>query len=189
EDLPPGEIAQGHDIGGPLRRLTAKGRRHRVVRSLVFWAKAAASQEEEHAQRQQSHLHDRSFASAVASDTGVLSGSPRLVIRAMRRSITAYSTGMKNTPSAVATNMPPHTAVPSDQRECAPAPLATTNGTTPRMKANEVIKIGRKRNCAAATAASTIVSPSRSCCSLANSTIRMAFLAARPMSITRPIWT
>src|SRR5204862_3268349 len=107
----PGEIAQGHDIRVPLRCLTAKGRRHGVVRSLVLWANTAASQEEKHTQRQHSHLHDRSCASTVVADTGVLSGWPRLVTHSMRRSSTAYSTGMKNIPSAVATSMPPHTAV------------------------------------------------------------------------------
>jgi hypothetical protein len=35
--------------------------------------------------------------------------------------------------------MPLNTAVPSDRRISAPAPVAMTSGTTPRRKANEVI--------------------------------------------------
>ena len=55
------------------------------------------------------------------------------------------------------------------------------------MKANEVIRIGRSRSRAASSAASTVASPwiSRS---RANSTIRIAFLQARPTSTIRPIW-
>ncbi|MNC59873.1 hypothetical protein D3C75_1097110 [compost metagenome] len=71
-------------------------------------------------------------------------------------------------------------------RASAPAPLARISGITPRMKANEVMMIGRKRNRAAASAASTGPLPF-SISVRANSTIRMAFFAARPMSITRPI--
>jgi hypothetical protein len=41
--------------------------------------------------------------------------------------------------------MPVNTVMPIDTRALAPAPLASTSGTTPRMKANDVITIGRKR--------------------------------------------
>ena len=54
------------------------------------------------------------------------------------------------------------------------------------MNANDVIKIGRSRVRAARTAASQRLSPSSSAC-LANSTIKIAFFAARPMSTTKPI--
>ena len=48
--------------------------------------------------------------------------------------------------------MPVNTVMPIDLRALAPAPVAITSGTTPRMKANEVIRIGRKRARAASTA-------------------------------------
>ena len=54
------------------------------------------------------------------------------------------------------------------------------------MNANDVIRIGRKRNFDASTAALKRCKPS-SCFCLANSTIRIAFFAARPTSTTRPI--
>ena len=49
--------------------------------------------------------------------------------------------------------MPPNTAVPSDRRISAPAPAATTSGTTPRMKANEVMMMGRRRSLHASSVA------------------------------------
>ncbi len=67
-----------------------------------------------------------------------------------------------------------------------PAPVATHKGTFPRMNANEVIKMGRSRIRAPARAASTSGLPC-SYSSLANSTIRIAFFAASPISITSPI--
>ena len=88
----------------------------------------------------------------------------------------------------VAADMPAKTAVPSDHRDAEPAPVAIISGTTPRMKANDVMRIGRNRSLAPSIAASTIDRPSFSCFAFANSTIRMAFLAASPRSMTRPIW-
>src|SRR6266852_3672502 len=76
--------------------------------------------------------------------------------------------------------MPNKTAVPRDWRISAPAPWATASGATPRMKANDVIKIGRRRVRAEWTAASSAETPSSSSRCLANSTIRIAFLAANP---------
>lgn len=84
--------------------------------------------------------------------------------------------------------MPETTVMPIEIRELAPAPVASTSGTMPRMKANEVIRIGRKRARAASVAASTISLP----CwrnSRATSTIRMAFLADSAIRSTRPICT
>src|SRR5438067_1115858 len=49
--------------------------------------------------------------------------------------------------------MPLKTAVPSERRISAPAPCAITNGTTPRMKAKDVIRIGRSRSLHASTVA------------------------------------
>ena len=55
------------------------------------------------------------------------------------------------------------------------------------MKAIDVIRIGRSRMRAASIAASMIDRPCSRSCS-ANSTIRIEFLAARPISITSPTW-
>ena len=94
---------------------------------------------------------------------------------------------MKNTPIVVANSIPKNTPVPIECRLAAPAPDATTSGTTPRMNANEVMRIGRNRSRPASIAASRMERPlARS--SLPNSTIRMAFLAARPTTTTMPIW-
>ena len=85
--------------------------------------------------------------------------------------------------------MPKNTAVPRAWRISAPAPTANTRGATPRMKANEVIRIGRRRVRAASIAASQRFMPFSSSFWRANSTIRMAFLAARPISTMKPICT
>lgn len=89
-------------------------------------------------------------------------------------------------PITVAATMPLNTVVPIDRRLAAPAPVEISSGTVPRMKASAVISTARKRWRAPATAASTIDRPSARC-SRANSTIRMAFFAARPTSSTSPI--
>ena len=82
--------------------------------------------------------------------------------------------------------MPPQTAVPSDCRLPAPAPVANTSGSTPRMNAKLVMMIGRNRIRAASSAACTTDRPpSRS--SRANSTMRIAFLLASAMMSTTPI--
>ena len=87
----------------------------------------------------------------------------------------------------VEASMPPTTEVPTELRAPAPAPVATASGITPRMKANEVIRIGRSRMRPASIAASAIPRPRSRSCS-ANSTIRIEFLAASPISITSPTW-
>ncbi len=56
-------------------------------------------------------------------------------------------------------NMPKNTAVPRDCRISKPAPVTMTSGTTPELKAKEVIRIGRSRVRAAATAASRRSAP------------------------------
>lgn len=83
--------------------------------------------------------------------------------------------------------IPKKTPVPIAARLAEPGPVASTIGSIPSTKAREVIKMGRKRNWAA-WMADCIKSPPRSTCTLANSTIRMAFFAANPTSITSPIW-
>jgi len=45
----------------------------------------------------------------------------------------------------LAANMPPITAVPITWRDAAPAPVALQRGTQPKIKANDVIRIGRSR--------------------------------------------
>jgi hypothetical protein len=84
--------------------------------------------------------------------------------------------------------MPVNTVMPIDLRAPAPAPLASTSGATPRMKANEVMRMGRNRARAPSTADSTTALPSARI-SRATSTIRMAFLADSAISSTSPIWT
>ena len=49
-------------------------------------------------------------------------------------------------PNSVTPSMPLKTAMPSERRISAPAPEATISGITPKMKANEVIRIGRSRS-------------------------------------------
>ena len=94
---------------------------------------------------------------------------------------------MKKMERKVEAIMPPATEVPTELRAPAPAPVATARGRTPRMKANEVMRMGRRRMRPASTAASAIPRPRSRSCS-ANSTIRIEFLAARPMSMTSPTW-
>jgi hypothetical protein len=76
--------------------------------------------------------------------------------------------------------------MPIDTRALVPAPLASTSGTTPRMNANDVITIGRKRARAASVAASRIGLPAARS-SRANSTMRIAFFAESAISKTSPI--
>ena len=83
--------------------------------------------------------------------------------------------------------MPPKTVVPTPRRLSMPAPCAKTSGTRPAMKAKLVIITARKRSLAPVVAASTMDWPLRRA-SIANSTIRMPFLAASAISTTRPIW-
>src|SRR6476646_9035385 len=45
-------------------------------------------------------------------------------------------------PNSVTPSMPLKTAVPSVRRISAPAPVVTRSGTTPRMNAKDVIRIG-----------------------------------------------
>ena len=82
--------------------------------------------------------------------------------------------------------IPPKTGVPTLRRASSDAPVAMTNGRSPRIKANDVIITGRKRSLAPSVAAPSNSTPC-SRFSLANSTIRMPFLAASPISTTMPI--
>ena len=63
-------------------------------------------------------------------------------------------TGTKMVEIKVAASMPPKTPVPIEWRAAEPAPVARSIGVTPKMKASEVIKMGRSRSPAASIAAS-----------------------------------
>jgi hypothetical protein len=84
------------------------------------------------------------------------------------------------TPKTVPKSIPPSAAEPSVLLPMAPAPVATIKGINPAIKANEVIKIGRKRSFAATIADSYSGFPF-SYSSFANSTIRIAFFATNPV--------
>ncbi|MNZ61047.1 hypothetical protein D3C78_791300 [compost metagenome] len=95
---------------------------------------------------------------------------------------------MRKVASTVAASIPPITPVPIEWRLAEPAPALIASGTQPRMNASEVITIGRKRSLDASSAASNGPMPFSSRIITANSMIRMAFFAARPIRVTRPTW-
>ena len=78
------------------------------------------------------------------------------------------------------------TAIPA--RLAAPAPVAVRSGIKPGTIAAVVIRIGRSRMRAAISIAERLSSPSLSCSSLANSTIRMPCLVISPTRVNRPTW-
>src|SRR5215207_6297950 len=92
---------------------------------------------------------------------------------------------MKKMPNVVAAIMPPATPVPTAMRLDAPAPRAISSGTMPSTNASDVMMIGRNRSFTAASVASIVLLPCASS-SIANSTMRIAFFAARPMMVTSP---
>src|ERR1019366_6055060 len=125
--------------------------------------------------------HGRSRVDAtVAAGRFALTRSeaPRIVLK---------KRGMKKIPMVVANSMPANTPVPIEWRLAAPAPLASMSGSTPRMNANDVMRMGRSRSRAASTAASCSGMPCP-CSSFANSTIRIAFFAASPTTAIMPTW-
>lgn len=89
-------------------------------------------------------------------------------------------------PNTVPINIPPIAPVPIDLFPLAPAPVAIISGTRPKINAKEVIKIGLNLAYAPFTAASTRFIPWRRL-STAYSTIKIAFLASRPISIIKVI--
>ena len=97
------------------------------------------------------------------------------------------SIGMIKIPKNVAVVIPATTVIPIDVRAPEPAPVEIANGNTPRMNAKDVIKIGRKRILAASIAASTTSIPRSSTRIFAYSIIRIAFLAAKPTKVNKPI--
>jgi hypothetical protein len=66
--------------------------------------------------------------------------------------ITEKKTGVRKIPKKVTPIIPANIAVHRAWSISAPAPFAITSGNTPRMKAKEVIRIGRSRNRAASAA-------------------------------------
>ena len=83
--------------------------------------------------------------------------------------------------------MPPSTPVPIARCAPEPAPEAMASGSTPRPKASDVMMIGRRRSLTAAIVASISPAPF-SRFSLANSTIRIAFLEVRPTVVSIATW-
>jgi multidrug efflux pump len=77
--------------------------------------------------------------------------------------------------------------VPMLLRACEPGPETRTSGKWPKIVAADVISTGRSRVLADSRSASRRLSPC-SCSRLANSTIRMPFLAIRPTSVISPTW-
>ena len=69
----------------------------------------------------------------------------------------------------------------------APAPVAKSKGMTPNTKANEVIRIGRKRDTAESSIASRMDKPANLRW-LANSTIKIPFFETNPTNMMIPIW-
>ena len=93
----------------------------------------------------------------------------------------------RRSPARWRTIMPPITPVPMARWRPSRRRVASASGSTPRPKASEVIRMGRSAGAPRPSAASTSSMPC-SCWSLANSTIRIAFLADRPIVVSRPTW-
>src|SRR5271165_3925448 len=143
-----------------------------------------------HADRDGFVLKERAKACA-AYCAGFATSAAGFFLRLFRRSSNFCSTvkkeGTKSTARRVDAIMPVKTLMPSDLRAFADAPVARTSGNTPRMKAKEVMRIGRKREREAATAASRMESSPLTRPSRAISTIKMPFLAESAISNIRPI--
>src|SRR5690606_1606963 len=95
-------------------------------------------------------------------------------------------TGIIKIPIKVAAPIPPNTVQPIVWRENAPAPVDIIRGIIPKINAKDVIMIGLSRNFTASKVASNSGIP-MSTRSLANSTIKIAFLQAKPIIVTNPI--
>src|SRR5437016_1873086 len=187
EEIPPRQVGEGPGGAGVAGRHAAEGRRPRHRWALVVGAQGAAGQQEHHC-HEHAGLHACCSSGTCPGGGAVIAGCAAAARRRPSRSTKAKLPGMRNTPSAVATSIPKNTAEPMTFWAPAPAPLARINGTTPRMNAKAVMRIGRNRRRADSRAASSIDLPS-SCLAFANSTMRMAFLAASPISMMLPICT
>lgn len=67
--------------------------------------------------------------------------------------IATNKNGTKTIPTVMATNIPKNTPVPISRRAAEPGPEANKRGRRPSINARDVITIGRKRKCAAVSAA------------------------------------
>ncbi len=104
----------------------------------------------------------------------------------VNRARSEYTTGTTSRVRNVENRTPPTTAMPSGRRDSAPAPSPIAIGRMPKTVANDVIRMGRNRIAAASVTAPVTVRPSARSW-LANSTIRIAFLVTRPISMIRPM--
>src|SRR5699024_12025180 len=94
---------------------------------------------------------------------------------------------MKNNPNTTPNTIPPAALKLIEWFPIAEGPTVHIKGIRPQIKAKDVIKIGLNRNLAPAIADSYKLKPRfRSC--TANSTIRIAFFANKPISIIIPTW-
>jgi hypothetical protein len=109
----------------------------------------------------------------------------QLLIFSVKLSTTSNITGIRKIAITDAASIPPITTVPNIRRETEPDPVANHSGRHPKINAKAVIRIGRNRILAPVRAASSMLFPP-SYSDLENSTIRMAFFAARPISRIRP---
>ena len=73
--------------------------------------------------------------------------------------ITIYIIGITNKVSNNEKHKPPTTTIPNGIRLVEPAPKANAIGNAPKIVANEVIKIGRKRAAADSNAATRLFMP------------------------------
>ena len=95
--------------------------------------------------------------------------------------------GTTKSRAIVPTVIPPTTPTANARFPLAPAPPAITSGIIPAIIVTTVMRIGRRRSRQASNAASGIDKP---CArrSDANSVMRIAVLANRPISMITPVW-
>src|SRR5262249_26367407 len=140
KDLPPRHVAQRLGAGRSIGRASPEVAWDRELGPTVVRPHGAAGQEEDRRGNRGARSHaccpPGTWAGVADGATDCLAGAPFLP----SPSTNVKLPGMRNTPSAVATSMPQNTAVPMTFCAPAPAPLASISGTTPRMKANAVIK-------------------------------------------------
>src|SRR5699024_9422428 len=96
--------------------------------------------------------------------------------------------GIKKMVKKVAANTPPTVPVPTACWLADEAPELNANDKTPKINANDVIKIGRNLKRQASIVASYNDLPSLRMASSANSTTKIAFLAAKPIVVNKPTW-
>jgi hypothetical protein len=100
---------------------------------------------------------------------------------------TIKSVGTTNKSARVPISIPPTVPTPIEMLPFAPTPVANIMGNIPKTIVSEVIRIALNLALAAERAAMTIDIPSALRAD-AYSVSRIAVLASRPISISRPIW-